>query len=97
MQYFDNTLAFFKSTSNGPSPRHRARDLCRPPFPLGGSEAVAVCAELEADHRREIRRLDDLAFSLLRGADGDQIQAENLLEDSIDLLFEGGALSMWRY
>ena len=60
-------------------------------------QAIHVCAELEADHLREIRKLDDIAFGLLRGADGDQAEAEKSLEDFIEILFEGGVLSTWRY
>lgn len=59
--------------------------------------AIDVCRDLEADHLREIRKLDDIAFGLLRGADGDQLEAERSLEDIIGSLFEGGALSMWKY
>ena len=59
--------------------------------------AAEISAELAADHLRQIRKLDDFAYALLRGADGDPIEAEKSLEDFIDLLFEGGALSMWRF
>ena len=59
--------------------------------------AIEICAELAADHLRLINKLDDFAYALLRTADGDQIEAENSLEDLIEVLFEGGALSMWRY
>jgi hypothetical protein len=59
--------------------------------------AIDVCRNLEADHLREIRRLDDIAFRVLRGANGDRVEAENALEDFIEILFEGGALSMWKY
>jgi hypothetical protein len=54
-------------------------------------------AELEAEHRRELRRLSDLAFVFLTVADGDQRVAEKFLDDAIDLLMEGGVLSTWRY
>jgi hypothetical protein len=56
-----------------------------------------IVAELEADHRREMRKLSDLAFVFLNAADGDRCEAEKLLDDAIELLFEGGAFSMWRY
>ncbi|MDP2603397.1 MAG: hypothetical protein Q8S00_12505 [Deltaproteobacteria bacterium] len=51
----------------------------------------------EADYRRELKRLSDIAFVFLSASDGDPAQAENLLDDFIDLVFEGGALSTWRY
>lgn len=55
-----------------------------------------IAAEREA-HGRELRKLDDFAFALLNAADGGPAMAEFLLDDFIDLLFEGGALSTWRY
>jgi hypothetical protein len=64
---------------------------------VSSKEAVRVCAEQEADHLGKIRRLDDIAFCLLRGADGDYVEAERSLDDIIEILFEGGALSMWKY
>jgi hypothetical protein len=33
----------------------------------------------------------------LRGADGDPIEAEKSLDNCLDVLFEGGALIMWKY
>ena len=56
-----------------------------------------IVAELEADHRHELRRLSDLAFTFLNAADDDRCQAEKLFDDAVDLLFEGGALCLWRY
>ena len=50
-----------------------------------------------ADYQRELKKLSDLAFLFLTAADGDTAQAEQLLDDFIDLVFEGGALSTWRY
>jgi hypothetical protein len=58
--------------------------------------APEIIAEQEAEYLREIRRLDDIAYRLL-GVTGDHVEAENLLEDFIGLLFEGSTLSMWRY
>jgi hypothetical protein len=58
---------------------------------------LEIVAELEADHRRELRKLSDLAFVFLEATNGDRYEAEKLLDDAVDLLFEGGALSMWRY
>ena len=53
---------------------------------------------LEADHKRELKRLSDLAFIFLNAANSDQVQAENLLDDCVALLLEGGVLlSTWRY
>jgi hypothetical protein len=87
------------SVSQTPSENESAAiesDLSLPPF-APDPYAAAVCAELEADHLRETRRLDDIAYTLLLSTDGDQVEAEKSLEDFIELLFEGGALSMWRY
>lgn len=53
--------------------------------------------ELAADHARELRRLSDLAFGFLNATDGDQVEAERLLDHAIDLLCEDGVLSTWRY
>lgn len=50
-----------------------------------------------ADYQRELKKLSDVAFVFLTAADGDTAQAEQLLDDFIDLVFEGGALSTWRY
>lgn len=60
-------------------------------------DPAEVIAEQEAEFLREIRRLDDIAFKFLRVAEGDQVQAEKSFDDFIDVLFEGGALSTWRY
>ena len=57
---------------------------------------VEIVAEIEADHQREARKLSDLAFIFLTAA-GDPYEAEKLLDDVVDLLFEGGAFSLWRY
>jgi|RhiMetdeSRZDD1v2_1073273.scaffolds.fasta_scaffold397912_4 hypothetical protein len=59
--------------------------------------ATEIIRELAADHERELRRLNDLAFVYLLATDGDRAQAEELLDGTIDLLFEGGVLSMWKY
>ena len=56
-----------------------------------------IVAELEAEHRRELKKLSDLAFVFLHATNGDQWEAEKLLDDAIDLLFQGGALQLWRY
>jgi hypothetical protein len=53
--------------------------------------------ELKAAHRSELRRLSDLGFVFLNATDGDPAAAERLFDDSIDLLFEDGALQLWRY
>jgi hypothetical protein len=58
---------------------------------------VEAQAELEAVHRRELHKLSDLAFIFLTAAGGDSVAAERLLDDFIDLVFEGGVLSTWRY
>jgi hypothetical protein len=56
-----------------------------------------VVAQLDADHRRDLKKLSGLAFVFLDATDGDEWEAEKLLDDAVDLLFEGGALSLWRY
>ena len=45
----------------------------------------------------DLRQLDDIAYALLGATNGDIPAAVNLLDDTIQLLFEAGALSMWRY
>lgn len=49
------------------------------------------------ERRQEFNRLDDFAFALLVATGNDAAEAERLLDDFIDLLFEGGVLSTWRY
>jgi hypothetical protein len=61
------------------------------------SFASEIAHELAPAYDRDLRRLSDLAFVFLSATDGDQVEAENLLDNAIDLLFEGGVLSMWRY
>lgn len=56
-----------------------------------------IIAEQEAEHRRELRKLSDLAFTFLTATEGNPEQAEELFDNAIDLLFEGGTLSTWRY
>jgi hypothetical protein len=56
-----------------------------------------IDAQIESEYRREIRKLDDLAFTFLNAAGGDTAEAERLLDDAIALLFEDGTLSTWRY
>ena len=66
----------------------------------GDSEApspVEIIAELEAEHRRELKILSNLAFVFMNAADFDRLEAEKLLDDAIELLCEGGVLSTWRY
>ena len=59
--------------------------------------AAEIIFEQAAEHLREIRRLDDVAYKFLSGAEGDQVEAEKSLEDFISVLFEGGALILWKY
>jgi hypothetical protein len=47
-----------------------------------------IIAELEANHRRELRKLDDISFALLHATDNDTLAAERMLDDFVDLLFE---------
>ena len=56
-----------------------------------------IIGELETIHRRELRELSDVAFMFLLAANGDIAQAEQLFDTAIDLMLEGGVLSMWRY
>jgi hypothetical protein len=56
-----------------------------------------IVAEQGAEYRRELRRLSDLAFTFLNATNGDQVGAEKLFDDFIDLVFQGGALCTWRY
>lgn len=51
----------------------------------------------EDDYRRELRKVSDLAFLFLLGSGGDPWVAERLLDDFIDLVFQGGTLQIWRY
>jgi predicted transcriptional regulator len=53
--------------------------------------------DLELEYHRELKKLSDIGFVFLFASDGDPAQAESLLDDFIDLVFEGGALSTWRY
>ncbi len=66
-------------------------------FPPQDQEYREIAREQEAQHLRELRKLDDIAFIFLYAAGGDPMQAEKLLDDAIGLLFEGGVLSTWRY
>jgi hypothetical protein len=59
--------------------------------------AYQVIAKQEAMHRAEMKKLDDLAFIFLSAVDGDRDRAESLLDGAIDILFEDGALQLWRY
>jgi len=51
----------------------------------------------EEDYRRELKKLADISFVFLDAAGGDPIVGEQLLDDFIDLIFESGVLSTWRY
>ena len=65
--------------------------------PECGPTSSEIQAELEADHRLELRKLDDFAFLFLSRANGDIGQAERLLDSFVDLIIESGVLSTWRY
>ena len=52
---------------------------------------------IDPDFEPELRKLSDLAFVFLNASDGDRAEAEDLLDNFIDLVFEGGVLSTWRY
>jgi hypothetical protein len=62
-----------------------------------GDPATEIPRELAEDHVRELRRLSDLAYVFLNATANDRAQAEELFDSMIDLLFEAGALSTWRY
>ena len=49
------------------------------------------------DYRRDMRKLSDISFVFLNASGGDVAQAEGLLDHFIELIFEGGAMSTWRY
>jgi hypothetical protein len=62
------------------------------------AEAIACQpASIDPEFRRELNKLSDLAFVFLNATDGDKVEAKAMLESFIDLLFEGGAFSTWRY
>jgi hypothetical protein len=50
-----------------------------------------------AAHLADMRRLSDLAFAFLNAANGNRDEAAELFERSVDLLYEDGALQLWRY
>jgi hypothetical protein len=56
--------------------------------------AAEVIADQAAEHLRIIRRLNDIAYTFLGGAEGDQVEAEKSFETCLDVLFESGALVM---
>jgi hypothetical protein len=56
-----------------------------------------IVAELEAQHRRELSKISDFAFVFLGATNGNIPDAERLADDFIDLVFESGVLSTWRY
>ena len=56
-----------------------------------------IVAELEAQHRRELRKIYDSAFLFLNATEGNPVIAERLCDDFVDLIFEGGVMSTWRY
>ena len=56
-----------------------------------------IQAETASDHRRELNRLSDIAFAFLTATDGDKAEGEAMLDNFIDLIFEAGVLSTWRY
>jgi hypothetical protein len=56
-----------------------------------------VDTQIEEDYQREIRKLDDIAFTFLTATYGDSPEAEKLLDNFLALLFEDGVLSTWRY
>jgi hypothetical protein len=60
-------------------------------------EVIDIRVELAAAHQRELSQLADLASTLLSLTQGDIPNAEDFLEDIVDLLFEGGAFQNWRY
>ena len=73
-----------------PTPKKLASPVC----PLSSSEIIGQQA---AAHACDMQRLDDLAAVFLTAADGDPVEAERQLDTTVDLLLEGGVLSIWRY
>ncbi len=63
----------------------------------GDPYAREVIEEQLRDADREMRKLSDLAFVFLNATNGDRAAAEHLLDDSIELLCEGGIFCTWRY
>jgi hypothetical protein len=59
--------------------------------------AIEITQEQASEYARELSNLNDVAFVFLNATDNDHGEAEKLLDSAIDLLFEGGALSTWRY
>jgi hypothetical protein len=49
--------------------------FCLAPLP------AQIVAEIEADHRRELRKLSDLAFVFLNATEGNSSEAEQLLDN----------------
>ena len=66
-------------------------------FPEPALDPAEIQAEIEAAHLAELLKLSDLAFIFLTAAGGNTAEAEQRLDDFIDLLCEGGVLSTWRY
>ncbi len=58
---------------------------------------AALARELENQSRLELRDLSDLAWMFLVATNGNRPAAADLMDRSIDLLLEGGVLSIWRY
>ena len=52
---------------------------------------------LERPYLYELRRLSVLATAFLASSDGGPEQAVNVSDETINLLLDGGILSMWRY
>ena len=52
---------------------------------------------IDPDFKPELNKLSDFAFVFLFATAGDTAAAERLLDDFIDLVFEGGSMSTWRY
>ena len=63
---------------------------------LSDETAPSQSAPTDPEYKRELNKLSDIAFAFLN-ATGDKHESEAMLDDFIDLLFEGGALSTWRY
>lgn len=53
--------------------------------------------QIDRTFKYELGKLSDIAFAILNATNGDKAEAETMLDDFVDLLFEGGALSTWRY
>src|ERR1044071_747580 len=75
-------------------PSHREAETRRAAMTDSGERENC---QIDPAFKYELCKLSDIAFAFLNAANGDKVEAETMLDDFIDLVFEGGALSTWRY